>query len=130
MSSVTFHTNSVIVRHNFGLSPFAVHPNNHDAVASLDDAHVQVRPINDYYIDRFVGHQGFAVDALAAIDVDFVLAGVANELVVALTFVEFVDLKITQTHHSIRQQEIESWSKNHLKLNLPAPGLTICCCTV
>lgn len=93
MSLVTFHTNLVIVRGNFALSPFVVRPNNHAVDASLDDDHGLEHPTNDYCTDRFVEHQDFAADALAAVDVDFELVDVANGLVVALSF-EFVALEM------------------------------------
>lgn len=87
-----FHTNLVIVPHNFERIPFVVHPSNRVADASPDDVHARIQT-NDCYTDRFAAHQGFAVDVLAALDVDFVLADAANALVVASTSVEFVDLK-------------------------------------
>lgn len=82
-----------IVLHNFELSPFVAHPNNHAADASLDDGRAPMLPINDCCIDRFVAHLNFAVDALVGLDVDLGLVDAANEPAVASTFVEFVVLK-------------------------------------
>lgn len=93
-----FHTNLAIVRDNFAQSPFVVRLNNHAVDASLDDDHGLEHPTNDYCTDQFVVHQDFVADALAAIDVDFELVDVANGLVVALSFVEFVVLEANKEY--------------------------------
>lgn len=80
--------------------PFVERPNSHVVDASPDGDRALTHRISDYCIDRFVVHQDPAADALVEPDVDFVLVDVVNELVVALTFVEFVDLehKIINVH--------------------------------
>lgn len=84
--------NLVIVRHNFVPIPFVRRLNNHAVDASPDDGCALKRPPNDYYIDRFVALRDFVVDELAELGVGFELVDVANVLVAALTFAEFVDL--------------------------------------
>lgn len=84
--------NLEIVPHNSALIPFVLHPNNRVVDASPDDDRALKLPTNDYYIDRFVVHRDFVVDALVVLGVGSGLVDVASALAAALTFVEFVDL--------------------------------------